>query len=115
LPGRSLGWRAGSGIIKRHVRIHTASHTIPATYDGERRESRLNANCGSGADGVSPRHNDKWPVARVHVNPILVSRTAPDLFPVMSLVKEWFTRRRTEEHRAFALSWIFLSNTLKLL
>jgi hypothetical protein len=45
----------------------------------------------------------------------MVNRSAPDLFPVMSLVKEWFTRRRTEARRAFALNAIFLSNELKLL
>jgi hypothetical protein len=47
-------------------------------------------------------------------NPMLVNKSTPDLFPVMSLVKEWFTRRRTEERRAFALNAIFLSNALKL-
>jgi hypothetical protein len=32
----------------------------------------------------------------------MVNEGAPDLFPVMSLVKEWFTLRERRERRAFA-------------
>jgi len=48
-------------------------------------------------------------------NSFMINEGAPDLFPVMSLVKEWFTRRETGERRAFALNTIFLYNALNLL
>jgi len=47
------------------------------------------------------------------VNPMLVNRSAPDLFPVMSLVKKWFTPRETSSVAALALNAIFLNNALK--
>jgi hypothetical protein len=45
----------------------------------------------------------------------MVNEGTLELFPVMSLVKEWFTQRETMESRAFALNAIFLHNPLKLL
>jgi hypothetical protein len=48
-------------------------------------------------------------------NSFIVNEGAPDLFPVMSLVKEWFTRRERGQSRAFALNAIFSYNTLKIL
>jgi hypothetical protein len=38
---------------------------------------------------------------RRDVHHFVVNRGAPELFPVMSLVKKWFTPREMEERRAF--------------
>jgi len=67
------------------------------------------------ADGASPRHNGKGSVAATPCLPNVVNRTAPELFPVMSLVKKRFTPRETGSVAAFALNAMFLYKILKLL
>ncbi len=60
------------------------------------------------AHGAKPSHEDEQSVAaqepRHDGNSFMVNEGAPDLFPVMSLVKEWFTRREARERRAFDLT-----------
>ena len=50
-------------------------------------------------------------VAARGVNADMVNRGAPELFPVMCLVKKWFTRREVEERRAFGPIGIACHNT----
>jgi hypothetical protein len=70
---------------------------------------------GAWAQNPAMRMNKVLPgKARQDGNSFVVNEGAPDLFPVMSLVKEWCTRREASERRAFALNAIFLYNTLKL-
>jgi hypothetical protein len=38
---------------------------------------------------------------RHNVNRFVVNKSAPELFPVMCLIKKWFIRRRAKERRAF--------------
>jgi hypothetical protein len=53
---------------------------------------------------AGPRHN---------VHHFVVNRGAPELFPVMSLVKKEFTRREIEERRAFGREGATCYNILK--
>jgi hypothetical protein len=53
------------------------------------------------------------PGLRRDVNGFVVNRGAPDLFPVMSLVKKEFTRREIEERRAFGRGGAICYNALK--
>jgi hypothetical protein len=49
------------------------------------------------------------------VNPKTVNKSAPELFPVMSLVKKEFTGREREERRAFDRPGMICYNSLKML
>jgi len=51
----------------------------------------------------------------VDVNGFVVNGSAPELFPVMSLVKKEFTRREIEERRAFGRGGAICYNVLKIL
>ena len=52
---------------------------------------------------------------RHNVHRFVVNKGAPDLFPVMSLVKKEFTRREMEERRAFGWGGAICYNLLKRL
>jgi hypothetical protein len=45
----------------------------------------------------------------------VVNGSAPELFPVMSLVRIWFTRRETEERLAFDWAGVTCYKALKVL
>jgi hypothetical protein len=52
---------------------------------------------------------------RPDVYRFVVKGRAPELFPVMSLVRIWFTRRETEERRAFDQAGATCYKALKML
>ncbi|MGB9165305.1 MAG: hypothetical protein WCC41_12755 [Rhodomicrobium sp.] len=54
-------------------------------------------------------------VATPGFNTKVVNRSAPDLFPVMSLVRIWFTAFETEERRAFDWARVIYYKALKML
>ena len=70
----------------------------------------------SPAHGAKPGHEDEQSIAAqgtaTIVNWCIVNRSAPELFPVISLVKKWFTPRETEERGAF--DWIGVDRSKSL-
>jgi hypothetical protein len=64
---------------------------------------------------LAARLNVNHPFAAPSVNMNVVNRRGPDLFPVMSLVKEWFTRREMEMRRALRLDGMSFRKALKII
>jgi hypothetical protein len=50
---------------------------------------------------------------RHNVNGFVVNKSAPELFPVIYLIKKWFTRRKAKERRAFDRTGINDYSSLK--
>jgi len=85
-----------------------------APYGEGRGKGRIGPSPASRYGDISLSLNVNHPFAAPGVNMNVVNRRGPDLFPVMSLVKEWFTRREREMRRGPRLDGMSFHKALKI-